>query len=856
MKKRILLLLCLVEIIAVGCSNKKGQGTIDNAPQEKTYAIRWLNYDDSALEIDYVKEGEIPVYNGETPTRTSTRTYDYTFWRWYPDILPAHSDFEYKAYFHSIEKHYTVTWLDYDGSVLEIDEYVIPGEKPRYDGEEPVRPLDSTYEYAFSGWTPTISQYTEVYEDITYTATYTATEYELLTYELSNDRQSYTVKGFNEKYFPSDGIINIPATYKSLPVTAIGNSAFAYCNNLVGITLTDNINEICDSSFFGCSKLASINIPDSVTSIGKRAFYSCESLSSISIPDSVTSIGDYAFARSALYDVSLGKGITSINEGVFYSTILHSISFPDTILSIGDYAFKDCRNISGNIIFPLKLVSVGNYAFCNCIRIESIDFSNAYVDIGYSSFENCCSLQRANNTGNLQNLGPRSFYSCYQLMFIELPEGLTEIPDCAFYDCSKLFNGIKELPSTIKTIGHYAFYQCYISLTSFPSSLTYIGDYAFYLNEFVQLRFPSSITYIGDYAFSLGLELIDVVVPENDNLVVRKHAFSSVKDDSFYTIEGDNKYLKSVSNNNYYLCECNGDTNINSNTKHIGPNAFENNADIAAFIVPNSVVSIGDYAFYNCSNLKTIQFGTGLKIIRKYAFKGTSLKGADLLNTSLERIEDNAFEGVGNKLSTYYYVLPDTVKYIGDSAFKNTYAYITIPSNVEYIGSYAYNNTDFDSWSTYVLPKTISYIGSYAFTGHRSYVTFFIPSSVNGIKRNAFNDSYNTVYCQNKAKPSSWEDGWSGSATVYWDKSLVTNVTINKSELELCVGESFVLAATISPDNAYDKTYSWSTSDSSVVTVSDGLVTAKKIGTATITVLAKGRGNNRSAQCVITVVEK
>ena len=77
----------------------------------------------------------------------------------------------------------------------------------------------------------------------------------------------------------------------------------------------------------------------------------------------------------------------------------------------------------------------------------------------------------------------------------------------------------------------------------------------------------------------------------------------------------------------------------------------------------------------------------------------------------------------------------------------------------------------------------------------------------------------------------------------------VTSVSLDKPSASLKVGETVTLIATVKPDDATDKTVTWTTSDASVATVSNGVVTAKKIGTATIT----AKAGEKSATCAITV---
>ncbi len=139
-------------------------------------------------------------------------------------------------------------------------------------------------------------------------------------------------------------------TSVSIPdsVTSIGDSAFYFCESLTSVTIPDSVTAIGDSAFSYCDSLTSVSIPDSVTAIGDEAFYSCSSLTSVNIPDSVTSIGDRAFSYcDSLTSVSIPDSVTAIgNRAVYYCDSLTSVSIPNSVTSIGDYAFGDCSNLT------------------------------------------------------------------------------------------------------------------------------------------------------------------------------------------------------------------------------------------------------------------------------------------------------------------------------------------------------------------------------------------------------------------------------------------------------------------------------------------------------------------------------
>ncbi|MDR0472753.1 MAG: leucine-rich repeat domain-containing protein [Treponema sp.] len=201
--------------------------------------------------------------------------------------------------------------------------------------------------------------------------------------------------------------VRIPPHIQGLPVTSIGNNAFAE-KNIISITIPNSVTSIGDEAFSGCSSLASVNIPNGVTSIGNSAFDGCSSLASVSIPNSVTSIEDVAFSgctslaaitvaaantefssvdgvlynktQSSLIQYPAGKtgsftipnSVTRIENGAFYGcSSLTSITIPDSVTNIGDGAFWDCSSLI-SVTIPNSVTSIGALAFYHCTSLTSV----------------------------------------------------------------------------------------------------------------------------------------------------------------------------------------------------------------------------------------------------------------------------------------------------------------------------------------------------------------------------------------------------------------------------------------------------------------------------------------------------
>lgn len=169
-----------------------GDATYTAEFEKLNYTATFKNYDGTVLQTVTTEHGTTPSYTGSTPTKPSTAQYNYSFSGWSPTVEAITSDVEYTAQFSSTLRKYTVTWKNYDGTVLETDstEY---GRVPTYDGATPVREADAENSYTFAGWHITVS---EVKSDIEYIATYTAVP---LAYTVTWKNYDGTVLEVDEK---------------------------------------------------------------------------------------------------------------------------------------------------------------------------------------------------------------------------------------------------------------------------------------------------------------------------------------------------------------------------------------------------------------------------------------------------------------------------------------------------------------------------------------------------------------------------------------------------------------------------------------------------------------------------------
>ena len=454
----------------------------------------------------------------------------------------------------------------------------------------------------------------------------------------------------SEKY---SGNIEIPSsvTYNEMnfSVTSIDASAFSGCSDLTSVTIPNSVTSIGNSAFSVCSDLTSVTIPNSVTSIGGSAFGACSGLTSITIPNSVTSIGISAFVNCS--------GLTSV-------------TIPNSVTAIGSETFYGCSGLT-SVTIGNSVTSIGDYAFSGCSGLTSVTIPNNVISIGRSAFRDCSGLSSVTIPNSVTSIGDYVFSGCNALTSVTIPNSLTSIGK-AFSGCSGLTS--VTIPNSVTSIDDDAFREC-ISLTSvtIPSSVTTIGTSAFLgCSSLASIDIPNSVTDIAPFCFHYCSGLSSIKV-QSDN--------------PKYDSRNDCNAIIETSNN-YLILGCKN-TIIPNSVTTIGNYAFYNCSGLTSITIPNSVTTIGDYAFSKCSDLTSVTIPNSVTSIGREAFSGT-----EWYNNQSEGLLylDNFLLGYKGTKPTGDIDIAEGTRGIAGGAFNYCWdlTSVTIPNSVTSIGYEAF----------------------------------------------------------------------------------------------------------------------------------------------------------------------
>ena len=606
--------------------------------------------------------------------------------------------------------------------------------------------------------------------------------------------------------------IEIKATAKTIYGASDKDYAFIKCASTINEVIFPKgslLERICPYSFYCCSKISKIDLSNctKLTEIGNYSFCKCSKLSSITFPSSLVSILIGSFSESRISSLFIPKSVKTIKSSAFisnpltkvefeegidlkdlpwyvfgYST-LTSFTFPDSLETFDAVCFEGCSSMreittvanqkfvvtngalftsnhedlvyfppchctdtytipngtkricieaflhskAKKVILPDSLHTIASHAFWHA-AIETMVVPDSVKSVGFIAFGDCRSLKNISLSSSLTYLAESLFQSCVSLQSINIPENVKSIGPSCFKECTSLKDVV--LPTNISSLGGGAFSSCpNLNLTFAPESSLRIDDqYIIYMN---------SGTIISQYIGSV----------ENANISINSNV-TNIKESSFYCKSN----ILSVT----FSSDC--------SLKAIERRAFYQCTNLKSIEFPPNLGEIGEYAFYKCTSLKTVKFASKMKTIQKYAFNSCSALEEvifDDLDKSIElSIQEFCFDSCANIKSIR---LCEGLTSIGNSFLRSNKELnsISFPSTIKTINENSFENTNIEAvnfadaaviseigdkafyhatkLSSFIIPPCVTKIGIEALAGTKI-ESLVLPQSVNTLRTRCFKD--------------------------------------------------------------------------------------------------------------------
>lgn len=573
----------------------------------------------------------------------------------------------------------------------------------------------------------------------------------------------------------------------------------------------------------------------------------------------------------------------NIKDGVLlgYYGLGGDIVLPNTVTKIGDDALKGNDNIV-SITIPGSVKDIGNNAFKGCTKLERVIFTNPEktsknLIIRLSAFQNCKKLTECEIPARAYQVVGNIFKGCTSLTEVKVNaanpyyftrDGVLFGPalvgykpqyDGAYalqsYPAGR--QGAYTIPSEVngKEIDQIwtSGFEGAASLTdiTIPASIGRLGTAAFENTGLTHVTIPDTVQQVDPAVFQNCTELVSVKLPAG-LAEIDQYMFANCT--SLQYVDMPDSITKI---NIYAFHNCTSLTSLAlpKGLTSLSVGCFEKCYNLQHVVVPPSVINFpkDDVGVYNPFKYSPVTV---------YVQKGST--GDRFFNNNQEELQASATASGGSlKVVTLDSVAAPAAINVGSLELIDVGRQISVAGNFR-IGSYLNvqpltsgsdynafsakaNGKAFQAYDLSLLPSGSTASGSFTLTIGQpdSYSSSAKLYDANGaIATDYSSDCFiATLSALGPVALIDVKEATGGTE--------VTSVTLNKATLNLEVGKTGKLSATVLPDSATDKSITWSSSKTDVASVSSsGTVTAKKAGTAVITATAV---NGKNASCTVTV---
>ena len=353
-----------------------------------------------------------------------------------------------------------------------------------------------------------------------------------------------------------------------------------------------------------------------------------------------------------------------------------------------------------------NITSIENNVFMNLTNLTSVNIPNTVSRIGNNAFK---------NSG---------------LTSITIPDRVTTIGNMAFYNNTSLRSAI--IGNGVTSIGDMAFANTGLTSITIPNRVTTIGGMAFYNNTSLRSAIiGDGVTTIGGMAFYGNTALTTVTIGTGVT-TIRGDAFrhTSLEVVNMNAINWSTNHEWNSTWGVFSGLTSLRTVNFGNQVRYIPDFAFAHTG-ITSVTIPNSVISIGDFAFYNIKSLTSLTIGTGITSIGFGVFSGAPIETLNFNAINLRSdCEWSIFINATANLRTVN--IGNQVQHIprGFVVHSPALTNVTIPNSVISIGDCAFSGTGLTS---VVIPNSVTSLGDFAFANNYSLTSVVIGDGVTSI---------------------------------------------------------------------------------------------------------------------------